>query len=74
MSNQELAEENQVFRRELTAKLEEVCLDFSPGVEEHPALLRPHCDHAVFVHGDTRHLRIELRHRQALQHRDKKDS
>ena len=51
----------------LTAKLEEVCLDFPPGVEEHPALFCAHGDHTVFVHGDTRHLSVQLGHGQALE-------
>lgn len=52
---------------ELTAELVEVRLDFPPGVEEYSAFLRANCDHAVLVDGDARHLRVELRHRHALQ-------
>ena len=54
-------------RADLTTKLVEVRLDFPPGVEEHPALLCANGDHAVFMHGDARHLGVKLGHRHALQ-------
>ena len=58
------------FTIKLTAELVEVCLDLPPGVEEHSALFRADCNHAVFVYGDTRHLSVEFRHRHALQHKE----
>lgn len=57
-------------KAQLTAKLVEVCLDFSPGVEEHSALFCADSDHAVLVYGDARHLSVELRHGHALQNTD----
>jgi len=57
-------------RAGLTAELVEVGLDLPPGVEEHSALFRADGDHAVLVHGDARHLGVELGHGHALQDKE----
>lgn len=59
----------QFLHHGLTAKLVEVCLDLSAGVEEHSALFCADSNHAVLVHSDARHLGVEFGHGHALQHR-----